>query len=139
MANRTNSSTPYYSYEYYLDYLDLIPVDEKKLKANKHSIVIAFWVSLAAFVVLLFLILLLMSWSGPPHGRNSPQPRHPCRWSHSLPLPSCLRPAHQDRVKEPGGRAGAKQRLPCDGPPALPPTAATAHPTLIHGGPRSIS
>nr|XP_051715459.1 melanocortin-2 receptor accessory protein isoform X2 [Oryctolagus cuniculus] len=68
MANRTNGSALYYSYEYYLDYLDLIPVDEKKLKANKHSIVIAFWVSLAAFVVLLFLILLLMSWSGSPHG-----------------------------------------------------------------------
>uniref|UniRef100_A0A2K6EYX0 Melanocortin 2 receptor accessory protein n=1 Tax=Propithecus coquereli TaxID=379532 RepID=A0A2K6EYX0_PROCO len=63
MANGTNASTPYYSYEYYLDYLDLIPVDEKKLKAHKHSIVIAFWVSLAAFVVLLFLILLYMSWS----------------------------------------------------------------------------
>ncbi|EAX09878.1 melanocortin 2 receptor accessory protein [Homo sapiens] len=66
MANGTNASAPYYSYEYYLDYLDLIPVDEKKLKAHKHSIVIAFWVSLAAFVVLLFLILLYMSWSASP-------------------------------------------------------------------------
>uniref|UniRef100_A0A2I2YNL1 Melanocortin 2 receptor accessory protein n=1 Tax=Gorilla gorilla gorilla TaxID=9595 RepID=A0A2I2YNL1_GORGO len=66
MANGTNASAPYYSYEYYLDYLDLIPVDEKKLKAHKHSIVIAFWVSLAAFVVLLFLILLYMSWSSSP-------------------------------------------------------------------------
>ncbi|KAB0355509.1 hypothetical protein FD755_022017 [Muntiacus reevesi] len=66
MANRTNTSAPYYSYEYYLDYLDLMPVDEKKLRANKHSIVIAFWVSLAAFVVFLFLILLYMSWSGSP-------------------------------------------------------------------------
>lgn len=37
MANRTNSSVPYTSYEYYLDYLDLIPVDEKKLKANKRK------------------------------------------------------------------------------------------------------
>ncbi|KAF3820502.1 hypothetical protein GH733_013678 [Mirounga leonina] len=35
MANQTNISTPYNSYEYYLDYLDLIPVDERKLKANK--------------------------------------------------------------------------------------------------------
>ena len=35
MANQTNASTPYDSYEYYLDYLDLIPVDERKLKANK--------------------------------------------------------------------------------------------------------
>jgi hypothetical protein len=37
MINRTNISVPYYSYEYYLDYLDLIPVDEKKLKANKRK------------------------------------------------------------------------------------------------------
>ncbi|XP_012301938.2 melanocortin-2 receptor accessory protein isoform X2 [Aotus nancymaae] len=66
MANGTNASAPYYSYEYYLDYLDLIPVDEKKLKAHKYSIVIALWVSLAAFVMLLFLILLYMSWSGSP-------------------------------------------------------------------------
>lgn len=37
MANRTNVSTPYNSFEYYLDYLDLIPVDEKKLRANKRE------------------------------------------------------------------------------------------------------
>lgn len=37
MANGTNASAPYYSYEYYLDYLDLIPVDEKKLKAHKRK------------------------------------------------------------------------------------------------------
>lgn len=35
MANRSNVSAPYYSYEYYLDYLDLLPVDEKELKAHK--------------------------------------------------------------------------------------------------------
>ena len=35
MANQTNASTLYDSYEYYLDYVDLIPVDERKLKANK--------------------------------------------------------------------------------------------------------
>ncbi|XP_040477596.1 melanocortin-2 receptor accessory protein [Ursus maritimus] len=64
MANQTNASTPYDSYEDYLDYLDLIPVDERKLKANKYLIVITFWVSLAFFVMLLFLILLYMSWSG---------------------------------------------------------------------------
>uniref|UniRef100_G1LZV7 Melanocortin 2 receptor accessory protein n=1 Tax=Ailuropoda melanoleuca TaxID=9646 RepID=G1LZV7_AILME len=64
MANQTNASTPYDSYEFYLDYLDLIPVDERKLKANKYLIVITFWVSLAFFVMLLFLILLYMSWSG---------------------------------------------------------------------------
>lgn len=37
MANRTNISVLYTSYEYYLDYVDLIPVDEKKLKANKRK------------------------------------------------------------------------------------------------------
>lgn len=37
MANRTDTSVPFTSYEYYLDYIDLIPVDEKKLKANKRK------------------------------------------------------------------------------------------------------
>nr|KAF6478134.1 melanocortin 2 receptor accessory protein [Molossus molossus] len=69
MANRSNASAPYYSYEYYLDYLDLLPVDEKELRAHKHSIAIAFWVSLAAFVVLLFLMLLYMPWPGSPRAR----------------------------------------------------------------------
>ncbi|KAF0880067.1 MRAP protein, partial [Crocuta crocuta] len=69
MANWTNAPTPDDGYEYYLDYLDLIPVDERKLKANKYLIVIAFWVSLAFFVMLLFLILLYMSWSGASHVR----------------------------------------------------------------------
>ncbi|XP_045719519.2 melanocortin-2 receptor accessory protein [Mirounga angustirostris] len=69
MANQTNISTPYNSYEYYLDYLDLIPVDERKLKANKYLIVITFWASLAFFVMLLFLILLYMSWSGSSQAR----------------------------------------------------------------------
>ncbi|XP_021533725.1 melanocortin-2 receptor accessory protein [Neomonachus schauinslandi] len=70
MANRTNVSIPYNSYEYYLDYLDLIPVDERKLKANKYLIVITFWASLAFFVMLLFLILLYMSWSGSSQARQ---------------------------------------------------------------------
>ncbi|XP_065597854.1 melanocortin-2 receptor accessory protein [Cyrtonyx montezumae] len=64
MANRTNSSDYFWSYEYYWDYIDPIPVDGRKLKANKYSIVIAFWVGLAAFVMFLFLILLHMSCSG---------------------------------------------------------------------------
>lgn len=95
MANRTNASAPSSGYEYYLDYLDLIPVDEKRLRASKHSIVIAFWLSLAAFVVLLFLILLFMSWSGSLPVRTSPQSRHACPWSLSLHLPSWLRKARQ--------------------------------------------
>lgn len=37
MANGTNASSLYYSYEYYMDYLDLIPVDEKKLTAHKRE------------------------------------------------------------------------------------------------------
>uniref|UniRef100_A0A8C3XZ37 Melanocortin-2 receptor accessory protein n=1 Tax=Catharus ustulatus TaxID=91951 RepID=A0A8C3XZ37_CATUS len=59
MANRTNSSEYFWSYEYYWDYIDPIPVDGSKLEVNKYSIVIAFWVGLAAFVTFLFLILLL--------------------------------------------------------------------------------
>uniref|UniRef100_A0A8D0F4E4 Melanocortin-2 receptor accessory protein n=1 Tax=Strix occidentalis caurina TaxID=311401 RepID=A0A8D0F4E4_STROC len=64
MANRTNSSEYFWSYEYYWDYIDPIAVDGSKLKVNKYSIVIAFWVGLAAFVTFLFLILLYMSRSG---------------------------------------------------------------------------
>ncbi|XP_023561352.1 melanocortin-2 receptor accessory protein [Octodon degus] len=114
MANRTNTSAPYYSYEYYLDYLDLIPVDEKKLKANKYAIVIAFWVSLAAFVILLFLILLCMSWSGSWQMRNGPQ--HPeCRRSPCLSLPFCLRRASEGTAEGiaegPSGGTDADQWL----------------------------
>ncbi|KAM5281174.1 melanocortin-2 receptor accessory protein [Ctenodactylus gundi] len=111
MANRTNASVPYYSYEYYLDYLDLIPVDEKKLRANKHSIVIAFWVSLAAFMMLLFLLLLYMSWPASPQGRNSPQHHQMCPWSPSLSFPLCLRRASESPAGEPRGSGEADQRL----------------------------
>ncbi|KAM4888752.1 melanocortin-2 receptor accessory protein [Thomomys bottae] len=109
MANRTNASVPYYTYEYYLDYLDLLPVDEKKLKANKYSIVIAFWVSLAAFVVLLFLILLYMSWSGTLQLRNDPQNHQTCSWSHRLNLPSCIRNTFQGTPEEPRSETDAGQ------------------------------
>ncbi|XP_014381203.1 melanocortin-2 receptor accessory protein [Alligator sinensis] len=64
MANRTNSSEYYWSYEYYWDYFDPFPVDGRTLKVHKYSIVIAFWVGLAAFLMFLFLILLYMSRSG---------------------------------------------------------------------------
>ncbi|EDL03854.1 melanocortin 2 receptor accessory protein, isoform CRA_b [Mus musculus] len=37
MANGTDASVPLTSYEYYLDYIDLIPVDEKKLKSQSGS------------------------------------------------------------------------------------------------------
>ncbi|XP_066115632.1 melanocortin-2 receptor accessory protein isoform X2 [Saccopteryx bilineata] len=77
MANGTNASAPLYSYEYYLDYLDLIPVDENKLGAHKHSVAIAFWVSLAVFMVLLFLVLLSMSWAGSSQARHIDDTAHP--------------------------------------------------------------
>ncbi|XP_066226449.1 melanocortin-2 receptor accessory protein isoform X2 [Saccopteryx leptura] len=90
MANGTNASAPLYSYEYYLDYLDLIPVDENKLGAHKHSVAIAFWVSLAVFVVLLFLVLLSMSWAGSSQARNNTQHHPTCPWSLRLALPLCV-------------------------------------------------
>ncbi|XP_070344860.1 melanocortin-2 receptor accessory protein isoform X3 [Equus asinus] len=145
MANQTNTSAPFYSYEYYLDYLDLIPVDERKLKANKHSIVIVFWVSLAAFVVLLFLILLYMSWSGSPQTRDNTQHHPTCPWSHSLNLPFCVRrhPLHHrdprgtpqappSSAEEPGSRASGRDQQPQgESPSALSPTAPQAHCALL--------
>lgn len=62
MENST--STAPYEWEYYYYYLDLEIVDESKLKYNKYSIVIIFWIILAAFVGFLFLSLNLMSYSG---------------------------------------------------------------------------
>uniref|UniRef100_A0A8C3XCS6 Melanocortin-2 receptor accessory protein n=1 Tax=Cyanoderma ruficeps TaxID=181631 RepID=A0A8C3XCS6_9PASS len=78
MANRTNSSEYFWSYEYYWDYIDPIPVDGSKLEVNKYSIVIAFWVGLAAFVMFLFLILLCMSCSGstPAKTEETIRPSH---------------------------------------------------------------
>nr|XP_034970674.1 melanocortin-2 receptor accessory protein [Zootoca vivipara] len=64
MANKTNSSSFTYDFEYYMDYLDLLPVDAGKLKANRYSIVIALWIGLASFVAFLFLILFYISRSG---------------------------------------------------------------------------
>nr|XP_028582856.1 melanocortin-2 receptor accessory protein [Podarcis muralis] len=91
MANKTNSSSFTYDFEYYMDYLDLLPVDARKLKANRlfgvsggcphlkhyssyslgkkpslsgHSIVIALWIGLASFVAFLFLILFYISRTG---------------------------------------------------------------------------
>uniref|UniRef100_A0A8C8ZBM5 Melanocortin 2 receptor accessory protein n=1 Tax=Prolemur simus TaxID=1328070 RepID=A0A8C8ZBM5_PROSS len=122
MANGTNASAPYYSYEYYLDYLDLIPVDEKKLKAHKHSIVIAFWVSLAAFVVLLFLILLYMSWSGSLQMRGTCNATGPPQGTSQAPASS---------VEDPGSRAGPDQWPQQESPSASPPRDPQAKPTLL--------
>ncbi|XP_038657606.1 melanocortin-2 receptor accessory protein 2-like [Scyliorhinus canicula] len=46
-------------YEYYE-----LDISFDGLKANKYSIVIAFWVGLAVFMIFLFIILMLMSRSG---------------------------------------------------------------------------
>ncbi|XP_077396815.1 melanocortin-2 receptor accessory protein [Festucalex cinctus] len=62
MPNST--SVAFIGWEYYYGYVDPVVVDESKLKHNKYSIVIAFWVTLAAFVGVLFLSLNLMSGSG---------------------------------------------------------------------------
>ncbi|XP_004711381.1 melanocortin-2 receptor accessory protein [Echinops telfairi] len=133
MANRTNSSTTGSSYEYYLDYLDLVPVDERKLKANKHSIVIAFWASLVLFVVLLFLILLCMSWSGTPQRRSSPQNPPARSWSQFFYLPFCVQrqPMHlgppgasmaPSSEEEPGSRGSdPEDPLPPESPSATGP------------------
>ncbi|KAM7132323.1 melanocortin-2 receptor accessory protein isoform 2-T2 [Molossus nigricans] len=135
MANRSNASAPYYSYEYYLDYLDLLPVDEKELRAHKHSIAIAFWVSLVAFVVLLFLMLLYMPWPGSPRARNSLH-RGTSPWSFRLNLPSCVRRhlllhrAPRGTPQAPPSSArGPGSRTPS--PSASPPTAPQAHSALL--------
>ncbi|XP_058040822.1 melanocortin-2 receptor accessory protein isoform X2 [Ahaetulla prasina] len=60
----TNSTNYIERYEYYFDYLDLSPVDASKLKANRYSIVIGFWIGLVSFVALLFFILFYISRSG---------------------------------------------------------------------------
>ncbi|XP_006927131.2 melanocortin-2 receptor accessory protein [Pteropus alecto] len=146
MANRTNASALYYSFEYYLDYLDLIPVDEKKLRANKHSIVIIFWVSLAVFVVLLFLVLLYMSWSGSPQVRNNVQHHPACPWSFCLDLPLCIRrhllhhrtprgtlQAPPSSAKEPGSMASGPNQQRQQGSPSAAPPAAP-RPTLLSFG-----
>ncbi|XP_043557531.1 melanocortin-2 receptor accessory protein 2-like [Chiloscyllium plagiosum] len=50
-------------YEYEYEYYEL-DISFEGLKANKYSIVIAFWVGLAVFMIFLFIILMLMSRSG---------------------------------------------------------------------------
>ncbi|KAM7412771.1 hypothetical protein PAMA_020244 [Pampus argenteus] len=60
------NTTSAVEWEYYYDYLDPVIVDESKLKYNKYSVVIIFWIILAAFVGFLFLSLNLMSHSGKP-------------------------------------------------------------------------
>nr|XP_004468709.3 melanocortin-2 receptor accessory protein isoform X2 [Dasypus novemcinctus] len=84
----------------HLDWMNL-----STLRTISDLIVIAFWVSLVAFVVLLFLILLYMPWSGSLQLRNHPQHHPACPWSHILNLPLCFR----RRLARPGGPPGASQ------------------------------
>ncbi|XP_036207777.1 melanocortin-2 receptor accessory protein [Myotis myotis] len=147
-ANSSNASAPSFGYEYYLDYLDLLPVDEKQLRAHKYSVVIAFWASLAAFVVLLFLVLLSMSRRAP--AARSSALRHPaCPCGLHVSFPFCIRrhpllhrappgtpTAPPSSASEPGSRAS--------GPSASRLTAPQAHPALLweralDGDPHGIS
>uniref|UniRef100_A0A8D0ED22 Melanocortin-2 receptor accessory protein n=1 Tax=Salvator merianae TaxID=96440 RepID=A0A8D0ED22_SALMN len=90
MANKTNCSNDPLMYEYYFDYLDLLPVDATKLKAYRYSIVIAFWIGLASFVAFLFFILFYISRSGPPLLKNG-RLQKMCPWNYS-------KTSHQDRA-----------------------------------------
>ncbi|GCC30465.1 hypothetical protein chiPu_0008916 [Chiloscyllium punctatum] len=56
-------------YEYEYEYYEL-DISFEGLKANKYSIVIAFWVGLAVFMIFLFIILMLMSRSGSSPAQN---------------------------------------------------------------------
>ncbi|XP_054433412.1 melanocortin-2 receptor accessory protein [Pteronotus mesoamericanus] len=130
MANGTNASAPDYGYEYYLDYLDLIPVDERKLRAHKHAVAIAFWMSLVAFVLLLLLVLLAMSWAGSPPARNHAQHQPSCPWGLCLHLPlRSLRHLLLHRVPY-GAPPAPPQQLRREGPAPSTFTAPQAHPAL---------
>ncbi|KAI7800480.1 putative melanocortin-2 receptor accessory protein-like [Triplophysa rosa] len=59
-----NSTEYEWGYEYYDDYLDPVLVNASTLTYNRYSIVLIFWVLLAAFIGLFFLILLHISHSG---------------------------------------------------------------------------
>ncbi|XP_069748445.1 melanocortin-2 receptor accessory protein-like [Narcine bancroftii] len=61
-GNSSVSDGPIYEYDY--EYYEF-DISFDGLKANKYSIVIAFWVGLAVFMIFLFIILMLMSRSGP--------------------------------------------------------------------------
>ncbi|XP_067306202.1 melanocortin-2 receptor accessory protein-like [Pseudorasbora parva] len=64
MKNSTESSEYVLDYEYYYDYVDPIFVNASTLKYNRYSIVLIFWIILAAFIGFFFLILSLISQTG---------------------------------------------------------------------------
>ncbi|XP_054830385.1 melanocortin-2 receptor accessory protein [Eublepharis macularius] len=96
MANTTNSLDYVWSYEYYMGYLDLPSVDATKLKAHRYSIVIAFWIGLAAFVAFLFFILFCISQTGYTSIKNG-RPHKTFPWNYS-------KNKHQDVVTNHAGR-----------------------------------
>uniref|UniRef100_A0A8C1DMF4 Melanocortin 2 receptor accessory protein n=1 Tax=Cyprinus carpio TaxID=7962 RepID=A0A8C1DMF4_CYPCA len=57
MKNSTKPSEYVWDYEYYYDYIDPVSVNASTLKYNRYSIVIIFWIILAAFIGFFFLIL----------------------------------------------------------------------------------
>ncbi|XP_018420514.1 PREDICTED: melanocortin-2 receptor accessory protein [Nanorana parkeri] len=77
MENLVNTTDSYtVAYEYYFDYVDPVSFDESELKANKYSIVIAVWVGLAAFAVLLFLCLFYISRTDLPRSKYTSRRKH---------------------------------------------------------------
>ncbi|XP_077063461.1 melanocortin-2 receptor accessory protein [Siphateles boraxobius] len=65
MTNSTKSESEYVlDYEYYYDYVDPVFVNATALKYNRYSVVLIFWIILAAFIGFFFLILSLISHTG---------------------------------------------------------------------------
>ncbi|XP_076832064.1 melanocortin-2 receptor accessory protein [Brachyhypopomus gauderio] len=64
MEKSTNNSTYQWIYEYYYDYVDPVTVDASKLRYNRYSIVIIFWITMIAFIGLFALILSSISRTG---------------------------------------------------------------------------
>ncbi|XP_037017373.2 melanocortin-2 receptor accessory protein [Artibeus jamaicensis] len=137
MVDGTNTSAPNYSYEYYLGYLDPDPVDERKLGAHKHAIAIAFWVGLAAFLLLLLLTLLCVSWSGSQPARNHARHQPTCPWGLRLDLPLrvlrhlLLHRAPQGTPPAPPRSIKEPQQSRREGPAPSIPIAPQAHAALL--------
>uniref|UniRef100_A0A3B1K7Y6 Melanocortin 2 receptor accessory protein n=1 Tax=Astyanax mexicanus TaxID=7994 RepID=A0A3B1K7Y6_ASTMX len=64
MEKPSNSSAYEMTYEYYYDYMDPVMVNARSLRYNRYSIVIIFWIIMAAFIGLFFLILTNISRTG---------------------------------------------------------------------------
>ncbi|XP_073718910.1 melanocortin-2 receptor accessory protein [Misgurnus anguillicaudatus] len=64
MKNSTKSSEYRWEYEDYYDYMDPVLVNASTLTYNRYSIVLIFWVLLAAFIGFFFLILIHISHTG---------------------------------------------------------------------------